>query len=121
MIPSTPVRQYIRKLAAGPEQLHAQSIVHKHDAKQLAIDCQKAYESCKGKKLVLKGHFHISTQKLCDAEAEAERDAKRRATKIVKRKDRPLSFEAESEEEVGEEDQEEIDGDIIDCITVDVE
>jgi hypothetical protein len=51
----------------------------------------------KGKGVVLKGHFHISTQELCDAVVEAESD-------------RDIEEEAEDESE----------SDIGDCIIVDV-
>lgn len=121
MIPPTPVRQYIRKLAAGTEQLHAQSIVHKHDTNNLRSIIKKRTTCTKGKRMALKGHFHISTQKLCNAAVEAEEDTKRRVKKTMKRKSKAISYEPESEEEVEEEDQEESEGDIIDCTTVDVE
>jgi hypothetical protein len=42
-IPPTPVRLYIRKLAAGTEQLHARSIVHQQSGLGLNIDFESPY------------------------------------------------------------------------------
>ena len=75
----------------------------------------------KGKRVVLKGHFHISTQELCDAVIAAEKDTKERAVKRGKKKGKAVSYEAESKKEVEEEVQEESDSDISNCIIVDVE
>jgi hypothetical protein len=78
-MPSTPVRQYIQKLTAGTEQLRAQSIVHRHDANNLRSIIKKRATRKKGKRVILKGHFHISTQELCAAVIEAEKSAKTQA------------------------------------------
>jgi hypothetical protein len=119
-IPTTPVRQYIRKLAAGTEQLQAQSIVHQHDANNLRSIIKKRTTRTKGKRVVLKGHFHISTQELCDAVVKAENSTKRLAGKKAKMKGKAISYSAESEGEIEEETQDEIESDLEDCIIVDV-
>jgi hypothetical protein len=113
LIPSTPVCKYIRKIAAGTEQLQGQNIAHRHDANNLRSIVKKRTTRTKGKMVVLKGHFHIYTQELCDAVVEAEMDTKK-VTKIVKKKSKTISYDAESEEEVEEGDQEESKGDTID-------
>ena len=71
--------------------------------------------------MVLKGHFHISTQELCDDVVEAEKATKLRVKKSGKNKGKAVSYEAESEEDVKEEAEDEIESDIEDCIIVDVE
>lgn len=75
-ISSTPVCQYIWKLAFETEQLWAWSIVHQHDAKNLWSILKKQKTHVKRKRVVLKGHFYISTQELCDAVVEAEKTTK---------------------------------------------
>jgi len=118
---NTPVRQYIQKLTTGTEKLRAQSIIHQHDANNMRSIIKKRTTRTKGKRVVLKGHFHISTQELCDAVIAAEKDTKERAVKRGKKKGKAVSYEAESKKEVEEEVQEESDSDISNCIIVDVE
>jgi hypothetical protein len=119
--PSTPVRQYIRKLTTGTEQLRARSIVHQHDANNLRSIIKKRTTRTKGKRVVLKGHFHISTQELCDAVIEAEKATKRQARKKAKTKGKTDLYETESEGDIEEEGQDESESEIGDCIIVDVE
>ncbi|KAK6591392.1 transposase [Botrytis cinerea] len=116
---STPVRQYIRKLTIGSEQLRAQSIVHQHDANNLRAIMKKRTIRKKGKRLVLKGHFHISTQELCDAVVEAEKATKVQTMKKGKGKGKVIEYETETEEDIGEEVEDESESDIGDCIIVD--
>ncbi|APA15885.1 hypothetical protein sscle_15g106550 [Sclerotinia sclerotiorum 1980 UF-70] len=116
---STPVRQYIRKLTIGSEQLRAQSIVHQHDANNLRAIMKKHTIRKKGKRLVLKGHFHISTQELCDAVVEAEKATKVQTMKKGKGKGKVIEYETETEEDIGEEVEDESESDIGDCIIVD--
>jgi hypothetical protein len=118
---TTPVRQYFRKLTTGTEQLRAQSIVHQHDANNLRSIIKKRTTRTKGKRVVLKGHFHVSTQALCDAVVEAEKSRKRRAGKKVKTKGKAISYNAESEEDIEEEAEDQSESEIGDCIIVDVE
>jgi hypothetical protein len=120
-VPPTPVRRYIRKLATGTEQLRAKSIVHQHDKNNLRSITKKRTTRTKGKRVILKGHFHISTQELHDAVVEAEKDTKSRVKKKVKTKKRAISYESENEEEDEEEAEDESESEIEDCIIVDVE
>jgi hypothetical protein len=120
-VPSTPVRRYIRKLATGTEQLRAKNIVHQHDANNLRSIMKKRTKRSKGKRLVLKGHFHISTQELCDAVLEAEKATRKAAKKKGKRKGNAVSYEAESEIDIEEEASNRSESEIGDCIIVDVE
>jgi hypothetical protein len=120
-IPSTPVRKYIRKLAFGTEQLRAKSIVHQHDANNLRSIIKKRTTRTKGKRMVLKGHFYISTQELLKGVKGAELDTKTRAKKKVKTKGKKVSYEAESEEDIEEEAMDESESEAEDCIIVDDE
>lgn len=120
-MPSTPVRQYIQKLTVGTEQLRAQSRVHQYDADNLRSIIKQRTTRTKGKRVVLKGYFHISMQKLCDAVVAAEKATKKQAEKKRKTKAKVKSYEAESEEEVEEEGQDDSESEIGDCIIVDVE
>ncbi|KAK9357499.1 hypothetical protein V1504DRAFT_56024 [Lipomyces starkeyi] len=116
---NTPVRVYIRKLTTGSEKLQAQSIVHQHDANNLRSIVKKRKTRTKGKRVVLKGHFHISTQELHDAVVTAENETKQHARKKVKKRGKAISYEAKSEEDTEEEGKEDIESDIEDCIIVD--
>src|ERR1700710_2017183 len=116
MIPSTPVRKYIRKLALGTEQLRAKSIVHQHDANNLRSIIKKRTTRTKGKRVILKGQFLISTQELLKEVQEAELDTKTRAKKKAKTKGRAVLYEAESEEDIEEEASDELESEPEDCI-----
>jgi hypothetical protein len=70
--------------------------------------------------VVLKGHFHISTQELCDVVVEAEKDTKSGRRKWEKKR-KVISYESESEEEVEEDAMDESESEIEDCIIVNVE
>jgi hypothetical protein len=120
VIPITPIRQYIRKLTTGAEQLQARSIVHQHDANNLRSIIKKRTDRTKGKRVVLKGQFHVSTQELCDAVAAAEKDTKTRARKKSKKKGKGISYDTESEEDIEEGTQDELESNIGDCIIVDI-
>ena len=71
--------------------------------------------------MVLKGHFYISTQELCDTVVEAEKATKRQARKKVKTKGKADSYETESERDIEEEDQDESENKVRDYIIVDIE
>jgi hypothetical protein len=90
---TTPVRQYIKKLTARTKQLQAQSIVYQHDANNLRSIIKKRTTRTKGKRVVLKGHFHISTQELCDVVVEAEKATKKQGGKKGKTKGKGVSYE----------------------------
>jgi hypothetical protein len=90
-------------LTAGSEQLRARSIVHQHDANNLRSIIKKRTTRTKGKSVVLKGHFYIHTQELCDAVVEAEKATKKQPGKKAKGKGKAISYDAESEEDIEEE------------------
>ena len=75
----------------------------------------------KGKGVILKGHFHISTQKLCHAVIEAEKDTKKQAGRKREQKGKATVYEAETNEDIEEEVEDDSESEIGDCITVDVE
>ncbi|KAK9330967.1 hypothetical protein V1520DRAFT_103390 [Lipomyces starkeyi] len=103
------------------QQLRSAGIVHQHDANNLRSIIKKRTNRTKGKRVVLKGQFHVSTQELCDAVAAAEKDTKTRAMKRRKRKGKGISYETESEGDIEEGTQDEFESDTEDCIIVDVE
>lgn len=72
----------------------------------------------RGIKVVLKGHFHISTQELCDVVVEAEKVTKTQARKKVKERGRELLYGTEIEEEIEGEAQDESESDKEGCIIV---
>jgi uncharacterized protein YycO len=118
---STPVRQYVQKLTAGTEQLRARSIVHQHDANNLRSIIKKRATRKKGKRVILKGHFHISTQELCDAVIEAEKSTKKPVGRKREKRVKAIVYEAETDEDVEEDAEDYSESEIGDCIIVDVE
>ena len=106
-IPPTPVCWYIWKLTAGTEQLHIQNIVHKHNTNNLRLIIKKYTTCTKGKRVILKSYFYISTQELYNTVVEAEKDTKEKAKKKKKKKTKTILYKSESRKEVEEEDQEE--------------
>jgi len=86
----TPVRQYIQKLTTGTEQLQTKSIIHQHDANNFRSIIKKCTTRTKGKTVILKGHFYIFTQELCDAALEAEKATKKLPRKRGERRERIL-------------------------------
>jgi hypothetical protein len=75
----------------------------------------------KGKRVVLKGHFYISTQELCNAVVKAEKDTKKQAKKKSKVKGKAILYETESDIDIKEEGQDEFESEIGDFVIVDVE
>jgi hypothetical protein len=68
----SPVHRYIQKLATGTEKFQAQNIIHQYDINNMRSIMKKHMTCMKGKRIVLKGHFHVSIQELYDAVKAAE-------------------------------------------------
>jgi hypothetical protein len=68
--------------------------------------------------VVLKGHFRISTQELCDAVVEAEKVTKTGGRTKAKTKGREILYDSEIEEVIEGEVQDESESDTEDCIIV---
>ena len=115
------IRGYIKKLASGSERLYTQNTIHQHDAKNLRSIIKKRTTRKSGKRLVLSGHFHISTQVLLDGVIEAEKETKERAAKKRNSKGKGVVRGAEIEEDNEEEAMDESESDAEDCIIVDVD
>ena len=69
---NTPTKRYIHKLADETERLNTRTILQQRETDNLRSIIQKRREQNKGKRAVLKGQFHISTQELQSQVAEAE-------------------------------------------------
>jgi hypothetical protein len=54
----------------------------------------------KGKRVVLKGHFHISMQELCNAVVEAKKATKKQVGKKGKTKGKGVLYKTKSEADV---------------------
>jgi hypothetical protein len=118
-VPSTPVRTYIQKLTAASEQLRARSIVHQLDANNLRSVMKRRAVRTKGKRVILKGHFHVSTQELCDAVVEAEKATQNLSKKKRKTKDKRTSSDDEIDKYIEEKAGEQSESDSGSCIVVD--
>ncbi|KFZ03520.1 hypothetical protein V501_09356, partial [Pseudogymnoascus sp. VKM F-4519 (FW-2642)] len=66
----------------------------------------------KGKRVILKSHFHISTQELCDAVLEAENATRKQSRKKVKAKGKHAFSGDEIQEYVEEEAEEQFESNI---------
>ena len=116
----SPIRGYIQKLASGSERLHTQNTIYQHDAKNLRSIIKKRTTRKSGKRLVLSGHFYISTQVLLDGVIEAEKETKKRVAKKGKSKGKDIVREVEIEEDDEEEAIDKSESEAEDCIVVDV-
>jgi hypothetical protein len=115
----TPVARYIQKLADETERLNARDSIRQREIENLRTIVKKRTKRKKGKRVALKGHFHISTPELRDAVVIAEEETASRAKGKggkVKNASYELDSEMKVEEEVGDESESEIE----DCIVVDV-
>ena len=119
-IPSTPVRQYIQKLTAGSEQLHASSIIHQHDANNLRSIIMQRKARSTGKRAILQGKFHISTQELCNAVVQAEKATSKQKEKKGKKYANDTADKVENTEKV-REGKDEFEDEIGECIIIDVD
>ena len=117
---NTPVRKYIQKLTTGTEKLQAQTIVHQHDASSLRSTLKKRMTRKKGKRAVLKCHFHISTQELCDGVIAAEKETQMQAGKRGKKKGKAIFCDAESDGDIEEHAQDETESGVGDYIVVNI-
>jgi hypothetical protein len=118
---NTPLRKYITKLADGAEQLATTHKINKCETDKLRSVIKMRKKRKKGKRVVLKGHFHISTAELRDAVIQAEKDTKRQDRGYDNKKSKQQDNDTGDEEDDAQEAGEETDTDIEDCIVVDVE
>ncbi|KFY32319.1 hypothetical protein V493_00309, partial [Pseudogymnoascus sp. VKM F-4281 (FW-2241)] len=61
---NTPTKQYINKLADETEKLNTRNTLQQRETDNLRSIIQKRRVQNKGKRVVLKGQFHISTEEL---------------------------------------------------------
>ncbi|KFY93398.1 hypothetical protein V498_04449, partial [Pseudogymnoascus sp. VKM F-4517 (FW-2822)] len=108
----TPTKRYINKLADETERLNTRNTLQKRECDNLRSIIQKRRAQNKGKREVLKGQFHISTeelQRLQVVEAEAATASQR--SRIMQRPINEATIEEideESEEEPSEDDIDEL-------------
>jgi hypothetical protein len=103
---NTPTTQYIQKLANETERLNIQSIIQQRETDNLRAIIQTRRTRMKGKRAILKGHFHISTEELRSQVVEAEEATTQRATKqgstTTKQAKKVVLIESEVEEDIEE-------------------
>jgi hypothetical protein len=85
---NTPVNRYVRKLAEETERLNTRDTIRKRETENLRAIIKTRKERKKGKRLALKGQFHISTEELRAAVVAAEKETKEQAGQRVKRRAR---------------------------------
>ncbi|KFY20380.1 hypothetical protein V493_07691, partial [Pseudogymnoascus sp. VKM F-4281 (FW-2241)] len=102
---NTPTKQYIHKLADETERLNTCNILQQRETDNLRSIIQKRRVQNKGKRAVLKGQFHISTEELRSQVVEAEA-----ATSTASQRPRttPRLIEEATIEEIDEESEEEL-------------
>ena len=110
---NTPTTRYIQKLANATERLNTQNFLHQRDADNLRSIMQTRRTQQKGKRAILKGEFHISTEELRSQVVAAEEATRWRATATSSRATNNVVIK-QVEEETIEEDSEEV----YDCIVV---
>ena len=117
---NTPTKRYIHKLADKTEKLNTRNILQQRETDNLRSIIQKRRAQKKGKRAILKGQFHISTEELRSQVAEAEAaTATATATQKSKRSTTPQATTSiidlindSSEEERDESEEELYDSDI---------
>jgi hypothetical protein len=102
---NTPTKRYINKLADETERLNTRNKLQQRETDNLRNIIQKRREQKKGKRAVLKGQFHISTEELRSQVVEAEA-ATATASQRSRTTLRPIN-EA-TIEEIDEESEEEL-------------
>jgi hypothetical protein len=98
-MPSMPGREYIQKLILEPT-IRPRSIVHQQDENNLQSIIKKRVTCEKGKRVILKGHFYISTQGVCDAVIEAEKSTKKQAGRKREKRVKDIVYQAGTDEDV---------------------
>ncbi|PQM43923.1 hypothetical protein VE01_10819 [Pseudogymnoascus verrucosus] len=110
---NTPTKRYIHKLADETERLNTRNTLQKRECDNLRSIIQKRRTQNKGKRAVLKGQFHISTEELRLQVVEAEA-ATATASQRPRTTPRPINeaiieeIDEESEEEPLEDDIDEL-------------
>jgi hypothetical protein len=102
---NTPTKRYIYKLADEAERLNTRHILQQRETENLRSIIQKRRAQNKGKRAILKGQFHISTEELRSqvVEAEAATAASQKSKKST------TSFTATAViEDIDEDDEEEL-------------
>jgi hypothetical protein len=69
---NTPTKRYIHKFADETEKLNTRNILQQRETDNLRSIIQKRRAQNKGKRAILKGQFHISTEELRSQVVEAE-------------------------------------------------
>ncbi|KFY18076.1 hypothetical protein V492_00173 [Pseudogymnoascus sp. VKM F-4246] len=113
----TPTKRYIHKLVDETERLNTRHILQQRETENLRSIIQKRRTQNKGKRAILKGQFHISTEELQlqVAEAEAVTTASQRPRTTPRPNYRSIIEEIDDEEsEESEESNMELSDDDID-------
>ena len=104
---NTPTKRYINKLADETERLNTRNTLQKRECDNLRSIIQKRRVHNKGKRAVLKGQFHISTEELRSQVVEAEA-ATATATASQRPRTTPRPINEAIIEEIDEENEEEL-------------
>ena len=102
---NTPTKQYIHKLADETERLNTRNILQQRETDNLRSIIQKRREQNKGKRAVLKGQFHVSTEELRSQVIEAEAET---VTASQRPRTNPRPVTKAAIEEIDEESEEEL-------------
>ena len=80
---NTPTTRYIQKLADETERQNTHIFLQQREADNLRAIIKTRRKQNKGKRAVLKGHFHISTENLRSQVVAAETATQQRATRTA--------------------------------------
>jgi len=100
---NTPTKRYIHKLVDETEKLNTRNTLQQRETENLRSIIQKRRAQNKGKRAVLKGQFHISTEELRSQVVEAEA-----ATASQRSRTTPRLMDKAIVEEIDEESEEEL-------------
>ncbi|KFZ15981.1 hypothetical protein V501_02472 [Pseudogymnoascus sp. VKM F-4519 (FW-2642)] len=112
---NTPTKRYIHKLADEAKRLNTRNTLQQRETANLRSIIQKRRTQNKGKRAVLKGQFHISTEELRSQVVEAEAaTATATATASQRPRTTPRPINEATIEEIDEASEEESEDDDID-------
>lgn len=101
---ASPARRYISRVSEVAEKDQTKNAILEKQLKEQSVLLKRRREAKKGKKVVLKGQYSLSSQEIVEGVEKAEREAKdkKKGKKRKKRTPTPGTEEEEEEDSIGE-------------------
>lgn len=101
---ASPARRYISRVSEVAEKEQTKNAILEKQLKEQSVLLKRRREAKKGKIVVLKGQYSLSSQEIVEVVEKAEREAKdkKKGKKRKKRTPTPETEEEEEEDSIGE-------------------